>query len=185
MRRREEGIKLQKKVHRIIYVRGITFLAAGHPYVIFCHFFRLLPTPLSSTSILREKNQFAPAIPHPQSNITNIYFLLGVINIYANYFSRLQTTVWDNPDVIQAKIYFLNFSNEILNFRNVSELTSSLADVFPVTGGGKVLIFQNGRRMRFSLVNIQYSMQDLKAKLRQWSFRYLQDLIIGKLIQAF
>ena len=185
MRRREEGIKLQKKVHRIIYVRGITFLAAGPPYVIFCHFFRLLPTPPFVYFDFTWKKPVCSSDSSSSKQHHKYIFLLGVITIYANYFSRLQTTVWDNPDVIQAKIYFLNFSNEILNFRNVSELTSSLADVFPVTGGGKVLIFQNGRRMRFSLVNIQYSMQDLKATLRQWSFRYLQDLIIGKLIQAF
>ena len=36
-------IELQKKVHRKIFVRDITFLAARPPYAIFCRFFRLLP----------------------------------------------------------------------------------------------------------------------------------------------
>ena len=43
MRNEKGKIKLQKKVHRRIYVRDISFLAALPPsYVVFCPFFRLL-----------------------------------------------------------------------------------------------------------------------------------------------
>ena len=43
MRNEKGKIKLQKKVHRRIYVRDITFSAALSPsYVVFCPFFRLL-----------------------------------------------------------------------------------------------------------------------------------------------
>ena len=47
MRNQEEiKIELQKKVHRRICVRNITFLIAHPPfYVIFCCFLRLLPPP--------------------------------------------------------------------------------------------------------------------------------------------
>ena len=44
-RRRKKYIEGQKKLHKIICVRDITFLGARPPYyVIFCRFFRLLPT---------------------------------------------------------------------------------------------------------------------------------------------
>ena len=45
MKIQEEKIELQKKVHREVCVRDNLFLAARHPsYVIFCRFFRLLPS---------------------------------------------------------------------------------------------------------------------------------------------
>ena len=44
MRIQEEKIELNKKVHRRICVRDVTFLAARpHFYVIFCRFLRLPP----------------------------------------------------------------------------------------------------------------------------------------------
>ena len=48
----EKKIELEKKVHKIIYVRGIIFLTGHRPsYVIFCHFF-CLPSPSTQVRYL-------------------------------------------------------------------------------------------------------------------------------------
>ena len=58
MRVQEEKIELQKKVHRRIFVRNTTFLAACPPsYVIFLSLFSSTPS-LSSTPILPRKKYF-------------------------------------------------------------------------------------------------------------------------------
>ena len=47
--------ELQKKVHKRICVRDITFLVAHPPsYVLFCRFFPLFPPPFQVTYLLKD-----------------------------------------------------------------------------------------------------------------------------------
>lgn len=83
--RRREGIKLQKKVHRIIYVRDITFLAAGPPYVIFLSLF-LSTRSLSSTPISKKKRHLMSQVLYAAQTVgitfqsTFFYIPLQVLN---------------------------------------------------------------------------------------------------------